>query len=81
MRLTYLPFDLVGYSSGMCNIKQRDFALGTLIGTLPGLSTFVLLGSSITDIRYLGLAAVFLAFGLAVSVWLKKSSLPQTLKT
>ncbi len=40
MRLTFLPFDLVGYSSGMCNIKQRDFALATVIGTIPGLLTF-----------------------------------------
>ena len=59
MRLTFLPFDLVGYSSGMCNIKQRDFALATLIGTIPGLLTFVFLGGSILDFRYLLLAAVF----------------------
>lgn len=79
MRLTFLPFDLVGYSSGMCNIKQKDFALATLIGTLPGLSTFVFLGGSFTDFRYLVLAAVFLGFGLTASVLLKKSFLSQPL--
>jgi uncharacterized membrane protein YdjX (TVP38/TMEM64 family) len=73
MRLTFLPFDLVGYSSGMCNIKQRDFALATVIGTIPGLLTFVFLGGSFSDFRYLFLAAVFLASGLMVSFWLKKS--------
>ena len=72
MRLTFLPFDLVGYSSGMCNIKQRDFALATLIGTIPGLLTFVFLGGSILDFRYLFLAAVFLASSLTVSFWLRK---------
>ena len=72
MRLTFLPFDLVGYSSGMCNIKQRDFALATVIGTIPGLLTFVFLGGSILDFRYLFLAAVFLASSLTVSFWLRK---------
>ena len=79
MRLTFLPFDLVGYSSGMCNIKQRDFALATVIGTIPGLLTFVFLGGSFSDFRYLFLAAVFLASGLTVSFWLKKSLLLENL--
>lgn len=72
MRLSYLPFDLVGYSSGMCNIKQRDFAFGTLIGTLPGLATFAFLGSSIADPSYLTLTAIFLVVGLAIAYFLKK---------
>ncbi len=75
MRLTFLPFDLVGYTSGMCNIKQKDFALATIIGTVPGLLTFVFLGGSFSDFRNLFLAAVFLVFGLMVSFWLKKSVL------
>jgi uncharacterized membrane protein YdjX (TVP38/TMEM64 family) len=75
MRLTFLPFDLVGYSSGMCNIKQRDFALATVIGTLPGLLTFIFLGGSLLDLRYLILAATFLSIGLTVSFWLKKSQI------
>ena len=73
MRLTFLPFDLVGYSSGMCNIKQKDFALATVVGTIPGLLTFVFMGGSILDYRYLLLAAVFLASSLAVSFRLRKS--------
>jgi uncharacterized membrane protein YdjX (TVP38/TMEM64 family) len=79
MRLMFLPFDLVGYSSGMCNVKQRDFALATVIGTIPGLLTFVFLGGSFSDFRYLILAAVFLTFGLTVSFWLKKSFLIENL--
>ena len=72
MRLTFLPFDLVGYSSGMCNIKQKDFALATVIGTIPGLLTFVFLGGALFDLRYLFPAAAFLTFGLTLSFWLKK---------
>jgi len=79
MRLTFLPFDLVGYSSGVCNIKQREFALATVIGTIPGLLTFVFLGGSLLDVRYLILAAAFLTFGLTVSFWLKKTLLIENL--
>ena len=78
MRLTFLPFDLVGYSSGMCNIKQKDFALATVIGTIPGLLTFVFLGGSLLDVRYLILAATFLTIGLTISFWLKKTLLIET---
>ena len=72
MRLIYLPFDLVGYVSGLCDIRQRDFALGTLIGTIPGLTTFVLLGSGLTDYRNLILACIIFLAGWAFSRWLKK---------
>lgn len=67
MRLMFLPFDLVGYSSGVCSIRQRDYIVGTLIGTLPGLATFILLGSAIYQIDYLfGSLAIALAMlGLA----------------
>ena len=75
MRLTFMPFDLVGYSSGMCNIRQKDFALATVIGTIPGLLTFVFLGGALFDLRYLILAATFLTIGLTVSFWLKKTLL------
>jgi uncharacterized membrane protein YdjX (TVP38/TMEM64 family) len=78
MRLTFLPFDLVGYSSGMCNIRQKDFALATVIGTIPGLLTFVFLGGSLLDLRYLILAAAFLTIGLTISFWLKKTLLIET---
>lgn len=71
MRLTHLPFDLVGFLSGACSLRHRDFALGTFIGILPGLITFVLLGASFTDPRNLLLVIASLVTGLLVSKWLK----------
>ena len=71
MRLTYLPFDLVGYSSGMCGLRRKDFALATFLGTIPGLATFVLLGSSLTDFRNMIFAFVFFVLGLVLSRYLK----------
>jgi uncharacterized membrane protein YdjX (TVP38/TMEM64 family) len=72
MRLMFLPFDMVGYLSGVCHIRQREFALGTFIGTIPGLATFILLGSSITDPRNLILALIFFVVGWVLSRCLKE---------
>lgn len=72
MRLMYLPFDFVGYSSGVCNIRQQDFALGTFIGTIPGLITFVMLGSAINNLKNGGVAIIIFLLGLILSRYLKK---------
>ena len=74
MRLLYLPFDLVGYTAGFCSIRPRAFALGTLLGTIPGLSMFVLLGSAITDPKNLILALFIFIFGWTVSRWIKEKT-------
>lgn len=65
MRLMFLPFDLVGYASGLCSIRQRDFALGSLVGTLPGLAVFILLGGAIKQTDYL-FAALFIAAAMLI---------------
>ncbi len=71
MRLMFLPFDMVGYLSGVCHIRQREFALGTFLGTIPGLATFIFLGSSITDPMNLILALIFFVSGWVLSRYLK----------
>lgn len=48
MRLIYLPYDLVNYLSGIAKIKWVPFAVATILATLPGTVTFVLLGSSLS---------------------------------
>jgi len=75
MRLMYAPFDLVGYMSGLCNIRQREFALGTVLGTIPGLATFVLLGSAITETKNLALAFAFFVLGWILSRCMKEREL------
>lgn len=65
MRLIYLPFDAVNYGCGLTSIKQRDYALATLIGIMPGLVTFVLLGGAAaanTENRMLVLGGSFACF-------------------
>lgn len=74
MRLIYFPFDFVGYLSGMCKIKQKEFALGTFIGIIPGVATFIFLGSSFFDPVNLIFATLFFIIGLIISKYLKKKN-------
>lgn len=40
-----LPFTLVNYCAGLTSVNRRDYALGTLIGMLPGTVVFVAIGA------------------------------------
>lgn len=83
MRLLFLPFDVVNYACGVTSMRMRDFTIATLIGSVPGAVTFVLLGGSVSP-KVSGMLMVFgmevpqktaifslsiisLAFGLVVS--------------
>lgn len=83
MRLAYLPFDLVGYSSGIFKLNQKDFALGTLLGTIPGLMAYTFIGSSLINIDFLLLGSTVLLGSLLGAVLLKAYFLkpaPQIIK-
>ena len=83
MRLAYLPFDLVGYSSGIFKLNQKDFALGTLLGTIPGLMAYTFIGSSLINIDFLLLGSTVLLGSLLGAVLLKANFLkpaPQIVK-
>jgi len=72
MRLMYLPFDLVGYMSGCFGISHKHFALGSFLGTIPALTTFVLMGSAVNHYENLILAMSFLILGWAISRCLRE---------
>jgi len=44
--LPIIPYGLVNFAAGLTSIRFRDYFLGTLLGTVPGVLPFVLLGSS-----------------------------------
>jgi len=72
MRLIYLPFDAVNYGCGLTSMRHRDYFLGTFIGIIPGLVSFVLLGgtaSATTENRLLvfGFAVGFFFLGLVIA--------------
>ncbi len=71
LRLIYAPFDLVGYFAGASNIRYSAFALATIIGIVPGLTTVAFLGGSTTHSIYLLLALIFFLLGIGISKLIK----------
>ncbi|WP_299415158.1 TVP38/TMEM64 family protein [Acaryochloris sp. IP29b_bin.148] len=41
-----MPYGLVNFAAGLTSIRFRDFLIGTILGTIPSVLPFVLLGSS-----------------------------------
>jgi uncharacterized membrane protein YdjX (TVP38/TMEM64 family) len=41
-----IPYGLVNFAAGLTSIRFRDYFLGTILGTVPGVLPFVMLGSS-----------------------------------
>ncbi|XGV98856.1 MAG: TVP38/TMEM64 family protein [Leptolyngbya sp. BL-A-14] len=42
----FMPYGLLNFAAGLTSVSYRDYLLGTLLGTTPGLFPYVLLGSS-----------------------------------
>ncbi|MBD1890974.1 VTT domain-containing protein [Coleofasciculus sp. FACHB-SPT9] len=40
-----IPYGLVNFAAGLTSIRFRDYLLGTILGTIPGILPFVMLGS------------------------------------
>ncbi len=79
MRLLYMPFDVVNYGCGLTSMRQRDYFWGTLIGIMPALVTFVLLGGAgaagvENRALILGSAVFFFLLGLVVARFLRRMS-------
>lgn len=47
LRLFYAPFDLTNFGSGVVRAKWSEYFFATLIGIMPGLTTFVALGAAV----------------------------------
>jgi uncharacterized membrane protein YdjX (TVP38/TMEM64 family) len=63
-RLTpFIPFDAISYVAGFVKLKKRDFIIGTIIGLIPRITFYLLIGSEVVD-----LVEEDLALGLIVFV-------------
>lgn len=69
-RLLFLPFGPVSYALGLAGVRAPVYAWGTLLGILPLVTAFVLLGSALGDVARLrepGFAAALAAATLAAA--------------
>lgn len=44
--LPIIPYGLVNFAAGLTSIRFKDYLFGTILGTVPGVLPFVMLGSS-----------------------------------
>lgn len=49
-RLLFFPFDLTNLACGAIKARWRPYALATVIGVIPGMSTFIALGASFENV-------------------------------
>ena len=62
--LPIIPYGLVNFTAGLTSIKFRDYFVGTLLGTLPGVLPFVMMGSGINQLSQGNILPLMLAFAL-----------------
>ena len=68
LRMIWAPFDAVNYGLGLTKMKHWEFALGTFIGILPGLTIFVLLGDAVKEGLSLEVVGLQLAFAVVLFI-------------
>ncbi|GMA29470.1 TVP38/TMEM64 family protein [Arenivirga flava] len=65
-----LPFTVINYSAGLTRVSRRDYALGTLIGTIPGTVVFVAIGAYGFHLGWPFFAAVAAVAAVGGAAWL-----------
>lgn len=46
--LPIIPYGIVNFAAGLTSIRFRDYFIGTMLGTVPGILPFVMMGSGLT---------------------------------
>lgn len=78
MRLAVIfPYDPLSYAAGLTRMKYRDFILGTLIGVLPEMVTYSLMGKNIEhplSHKFIAPIVIVIAVAAVASFMYKRSS-------
>ncbi|MBE9124685.1 MULTISPECIES: TVP38/TMEM64 family protein [unclassified Coleofasciculus] len=49
--LPIIPYGIVNFAAGLTSIRFRDYLVGTLLGTVPGILPFVMMGSGLQALK------------------------------
>ena len=75
--LPIIPYGLVNFAAGLTSIRWRDYLIGTVLGTLPGVLPFVMMGSGFTELSQGNILPLMAAFALTgalvgVATWYRR---------
>ena len=45
------PFKVISYSAGLAEVDWKEFALATLVGSMPGILVYTNLGDKVHDVK------------------------------
>ncbi|MCZ8058455.1 MAG: VTT domain-containing protein, partial [Microcystis sp. LE19-12.2C] len=75
--LPIIPYGIVNFVAGLTSIRFRDYFIGTLLGTVPGILPFVMMGAGLKslgkgDILPLMVAFTLIALLVGVGTWYRR---------
>lgn len=62
--LPIIPYGLVNFTAGLTSIRFRDYLIGTILGTVPGVLPFVMMGSGLQALSEGNVYPIVFAFAL-----------------
>ncbi|AFY93902.1 TVP38/TMEM64 family protein [Chamaesiphon minutus] len=62
--LPLIPYGIVNFAAGLTSIKFRDYFFGTLLGTVPGILPFVMMGAGLTALERGDVLPILVALAL-----------------
>ena len=62
--LPIIPYGLVNFTAGLTSIRLKDYLMGTILGTVPGVFPFVLMGAGVRGFDKDNLMPLLSAFAL-----------------
>lgn len=71
--LPLIPYGIVNYGAGLTSVTGRDYFFGTVLGTIPGILPFVMMGSGLAEGNMLPVTIALSLAGLllAGATWFK----------
>ena len=75
--LPLIPYGIVNFGAGLTSIKERDYFLGTIFGTIPGILPFVMMGAGFSSLGKGDMLMITFSLGLiglliGGATWYKK---------
>ena len=75
--LPLIPYGLVNFAAGLTSIKFKDYLIGTILGTIPGILPFIMMGAGLNELHSGNLVPLVSGLGLVgvlvgVATWYRR---------